>query len=59
MVVDVDLEGHELTRSFCVIPVSILSSHSGMLPFSVTKSISKPAFLNSVYGIAVSLTECE
>ena len=46
------------TSNFCVIPSSILRSHSGMFPFSVTKSISKPAFLNSEYGTAVSEADC-
>ena len=35
-------------------PVSILSSHFGTVPLSVAKSMSKPAVLNSAYGIAVS-----
>jgi hypothetical protein len=35
-------------------PFSIFLSHSGALPFSVANWTSKPAFLNAVYGTAVS-----
>lgn len=43
------------TKSFRVMPRSIFLSHSGVLPFSVAKWTSKPAFLKAMYGMLVSV----
>ena len=48
------VERKDITKSFCVRPRSMRSSHSGDLPFSVAKYTSNPAFWNSEYGTAVS-----
>lgn len=37
-----------------MVPRSIFSSHSGVLPASVAKVTSKPASLKAAYGTAVS-----